>query len=106
VIVVALAAFYVGLYFWGAHSDAYGFVVPAVRGSPVIQERVGDVQDVQLKFLGGFREKFVGSNKWATMLLVVTGPRGSVTVKVAVQKLNEKWTVSSASMDGQPITLN
>jgi len=106
VVIAACVAFYVGLYFWGMHSEGYQFLDQAIRKSPAIQQRVGDVQNVRMSFLGGYRERFVGSNKSTTMTLVVVGSKGTVTVKAAAKKANGTWSVSAASSDGERVTLN
>ena len=107
---LALAAFvifYAALYVSGLHSEGYRFLDSTIKKSSTIHQRVGDVQTVRLSLLGGYREKFVGSKKWLTMTLGVTGSHGAVTVKAAANKTEDGvWTVSDASIDGVPVSLN
>ena len=106
VVVAAFAAFYIGLYFWGTHSEGYQFLDQAVRKSSVIQQRVGTVESVRMSFLGGYRERFVDSNKWTTMTLNVNGNKGNVTVKAGAKKINGVWSVSEASIGGERVSLD
>ena len=103
---VVFSVFYVGLYFWGTHSEGYRFLDQAVRGSPLIQQRVGTVQSVKMSFLGGYREKFVDSDRRETMTLNIAGSKGSVTVKATAKRANGTWSVSEASIDGERVSLN
>lgn len=105
-IIVACVALYGGLYFWGAHSEAYRFLAQAVRTSPEVQQRVGDVRSVTLSPIGGYSEKFVGSHDWAAMTLDVVGTKGNVTVKADAQKANGSWEVSEAWIGGVKVKLN
>lgn len=104
--VAACAIFYLGLYFWGAHSEGYRFLEDAIRSSPAIQQRVGDVQSVRLSFFGGYRERFVDSNIRTTMVLNVTGSRAAVAVQASATKTDGKWAVSNASIGGETVKLD
>jgi hypothetical protein len=108
VVIAAIAGviFYVALYVSGAHSEGYKFLDHAIRSAPGIQERLGDVKTVGLSFTGGYRDKFVGDNEWLTMKLKVSGQKGSGTVAASAKKINGVWSVTDASMDGSPISLN
>lgn len=99
-------AFYIGLYLWGMHSEGYQFLNQAVRKSTEIQRRVGSVQSVRISFMGGYRERFVDSDRRVTMSLNVVGDKGSVTIDAAAKKANGVWSVSKASINGQPVEMN
>ena len=109
-VVLAFIVFYIALYFWGSHSEGYKFLDKAVRVSPEIQRRVGDVQSVHMSFLGGYTEKFVTSesstSKTVKMTLDVVGSKGNVAVKVVSKETNGVWSVSDASINGEQINLN
>lgn len=94
------------LYVWGAHSEGYEFLEQAVRKSPSIQQRVGNVQTVRLSIFGGYHDKTVGSKEWMTMTLHVTGSRGAATVTAAAKKVDDVWSVTDASIDGERFRLN
>jgi hypothetical protein len=98
--------FYVGIYLWGAHSDGYKFLDQTIRSAPRIHERLGDVQTVRLSFLGGYRDKTVGSKEWVTMTLHVTGQKGAATVVASAKNVSGAWSVTDASIDGEPVSLN
>lgn len=103
---VVFVVFYVGLHFWGVHSEGYAFLTRTITHSATIQQRVGDVQSTRLSLLGGYSEKFVGSNKNTTMTIDVVGQRGTVAVKASAEKINGLWRVSEASINGECVTLN
>ena len=106
---VALAGcvvFYVGIYFLGAQSDGYKFLDQTIRSAPNIRERVGNVQNVRLSFFGGYRDKTVGSKEWLTMTLNVRGQKGAATVVADAKKVDGAWSVTNASIDGSPVSLN
>ena len=108
VVVAALAGaiFYIALYVSGAHSEGYKFLDQAIRSTPSIREQLGDVKTVALSFIGGYRFKFVGDNEWVTMKLNVSGQKRAATVAASAKKINGVWSVTDASMDGLPISLN
>jgi len=106
VLAVAAVLFYVGVYLWGAHSEGFRFMSEEIRQSPVIQQRVGDVQSVRLSFLGGYREKFVGDHIRTTMMLDVRGSKGSASVEASAKKVNGTWAISDASIDGDRVRLD
>jgi hypothetical protein len=110
VVALAFAAFYIGLYFWGTHSDGYRFLGHAVRKSPAIRQLVGDVQSVRLSVLGGYSEKFVNSettkSRTVPMTLNVIGTKKGLSVKAIAKEADGIWTVSDASIGGQRINLN
>jgi hypothetical protein len=109
-VAAAFVAFYVGLYFCGMHSEGYRFLDQAVRNSPAIKTRVGDVQRVRLSFPGGYSEKFVNSEsrqfKTVAMTLNVVGSKRALDVKAIAKEIDGTWTVFDASIDGRRINLN
>jgi Cytochrome oxidase complex assembly protein 1 len=98
--------FYIGLYVWGAQSDGYKFLDQTIRSAPSIRERLGDVATVRLSFFGGYRDKTAGSTEWLTMTLHVAGQKGTATVVAEAKKTNEVWSVTNASINGDPVKLN
>lgn len=109
-VALTLVIFYIGLYFWGTHSEGYRFLDHAVRKSQVIRQLVGDVRSVRLSVLGGYSEKFVSSettkSRTVAMTLNVIGSKKGLSVKAIAKETNGIWTVSDASIDGQRINLN
>jgi hypothetical protein len=104
--ILSCVVFYIGLYLWGAQSDGYKFLDQTIRSAPSIHERVGDVQTVRLGFFGGYRDKTAGSTEWLTMTLLVKGQKGTATVVAAAKRINGAWSVTDASIDGNPVSLN
>jgi hypothetical protein len=92
--------------FWGSHSEAFHFLEGKIRTSQEIQRRVGVVQKVTLPVFGQFREKFVGSDKWDWMTVDVSGDKGAVTIRTALQKRSNVWKITESSVGDQPIDLN
>lgn len=77
-----------------------------IRKSAAIQRRVGEMQRVRLGILDDYRQSLVGPDRWVKMTLHVVGSTGSVRVKIRSSKANGIWTVTDASIDGEPINLN
>ena len=105
-VVVGVVIFYIGIYLWGAQSDGYKFLAQTIRSAPSVHERMGDVQAVRLSFFGGYRDKTVGSNEWLTMTLRVRGQKGAGIVVAEAKRVNGMWSVTKASIDGDPVSLN
>jgi len=108
---IALTACFGAFIFGGLHqfalsSDGYRFLNLAVRHSPQIQARLGDIEEVGLSYFGTLRLRAVGADRWVTMTLNVTGQRGSATVEASARKTGDTWIVTGASMDHKPIMLN
>jgi len=101
VIVMWAAAVY-----WGSHSEGFQFVEGKVRASREIRSRVGNVRKVTLPVFGLYREKFVGSDKWAEMMVDVEGDRDTLRVQTALQKKNGVWTITESSIGSQQVNLN
>lgn len=97
---------YLGFWVSAARSDGYAFLGSAIRHAREVQSRLGQVQTINLSFLGTLNESFVGSDRWVTMTFNVTGERGKAVVKASAQRTNGVWTVTRSSIDGDPINLN
>ncbi len=105
-VIVAGIALYVMVHVYATHSEAFGFVSQIVRKSAAIQSRVGNVQQVRLGILDSYREKFAGSDKWVKMTVGVVGDKGTIKVRTSVKKAGGTWSVTDASIDGEPVNLN
>jgi hypothetical protein len=105
-IFVLFVVFYVGVFLWGSHNDAFIFAARAIRNSPDVRRRVGAVHQVRLNFWGGYSYKFVDDSVRATFSDHVTGSNGSVTVRIEVQKHNGVWTVNKATIGGQAVSID
>jgi hypothetical protein len=91
--------------YWGSHSEGFLFLEGKIRTSQAIQSRVGIVRKVTLPMFGQFREKFVGSDKWVWMIVDVTGDKGAVRIRTALQKKNDIWKITESSIENQKIVL-
>jgi hypothetical protein len=105
-LVLIACSFSVGLHFHKAHGEAFEFVNQIIRKSPVIQRRVGEVQEVRLGILESYKERYVGSTQLVNMTLHVVGSSGSAQVKVNSRRVNGLWTVTDASIGEESINLN
>lgn len=106
-VAVALGAImWITAVFWGSHSEGFRFVEQKIRTSQEIHSRVGNVRKVGLPILGHYREKFVGSDKWVNMVVDVEGDKGAVTIRTALQKNDDVWTITESSIGDQHIDLH
>jgi len=87
-------------------SDGYHFLDLSVRRAPQIQARLGSIEDVRLSYFGTLRLRAVGSDRWVTMTLNVTGSRGAATIQASAKRTGNTWVVTAASMDQKPISMN
>jgi hypothetical protein len=108
VVIVACfcVAMFVGLRISALTSDGYQFLDQAIRRSPQIQARLGEVEAVQVSYLGEYRQKAVGADRWLTMTLNVTGRKDSATIRASAKKIGGAWSVTSWSISGEPVSLN
>ena len=107
VVIVACfcVAMFIGLHISALSSDGYLFLDQAIRRSPQIQARLGEVEAVQVSYLGEYRQKTVGADRWLTMTLNVTGRKDSATIR-ASKKIRGAWSVTSSSIGREPVSLN
>ena len=47
----------------------------------------------------------VGSDNWVWMIVDVTGDKGAVTIRTALQKKNDVWKITESSIGDQKIDL-
>jgi hypothetical protein len=99
-------ALFIGLRISALSSDGYQFLDQTIRRSSQIQSLVGDVNAVKLSYLGEYRQKAVGADRWLTMTLNVTGQKGSTTIRASAKKIGGAWSVTSSSINGEPVKLN
>jgi Cytochrome oxidase complex assembly protein 1 len=99
-------AMFIGLRISAISSDGYQFLDQAIRRSPQIQARLGEVEAVQVSYLGEYRQKAVGADRWLTITLNVTGRKGSATIRASAKKIGGAWSVTSSSIGGEPVSLN
>ena len=93
VIVILGALLYVGIYIYGANSEAYRFSQSWLGQSEAVKAAVGDIRGYRLSPWGGFREHFAGDKTRAWLDIQVTGSKGSITVRLELLKTDSKWTV-------------
>lgn len=104
--IIAAVILFVAIHESGAHSEGYKFLEQAIRTAPSVREQLGDVKSVGLSLTGTYNSSFVGDDKWVTMKLKVSGQKGSGIVAASAKKINGVWSVTKASLDGRPISLN
>lgn len=103
---IACAALYGATYFWGTHSEGFQFAEQKIRTSHLVVSKVGSINQIELDPSGGYRERFVNSEKYVHMLITVTGEKRSICIDISAKKQNGVWKIESASADGQPIDLD
>jgi hypothetical protein len=104
-IILFAMALYVGLHISAQSSDGFKFVAEAIRQSPQIKARLGDVDSVRLSYIGQVRLKAVGSDRWDTFTLEVTGKMASATVVASATKRGGTWSTIEASIHGEAVSL-
>ncbi len=67
---------------------------------------MGEIEGVKLSYFGAYRQKFVGSDRWVTMTFNVAGNRRAATIVASAKKIDGAWSVTSSSIDGEPVSLN
>lgn len=97
---------YASIYFGASRGEAFKFVKEQISSSSVMEARLGAIQQVTLDPVGGYRERFVNSNKSAHMTVDVVGVKGKASVKIFAKKSNGSWQVVDASIDGQSVQLS
>jgi len=70
-----------------------------------VQDEVGSIEKVSIDPIGGFSDKFAGSDHFVHMVVDVKGTRSQVTVHVFATKTNGVWLIRQATINGRPIDL-
>jgi hypothetical protein len=101
----------VGALQWqSTHGAGYQFLEKAVRGSLAVRRQVGEVRSIRTAWLGEYQQKFVvtqaGSQGELTTTIVVEGTQRTATIKASLKQHDGTWSVSSATLDGHPISLD
>jgi hypothetical protein len=104
-VILFAAVLYLGLRISAQTSDGFRFLGEAIRQSPQIRARLGDVESIRLSYIGQNRQKAVGSDRWVTLTIDVTGKTGSATVIASATKKGGIWSVTDASIRGEPVSL-
>lgn len=107
---LALFAAAVGIYFAvyvvGSNSDAFLRAEAAIKASPVIASMVGEVEDVTLKPLKGFRLKpRRGDRGAAHMSMLISGSKRDALITVHFRQAQDTWAIVHATIDDQPVDL-
>ena len=84
---------YTFLFFYIPNSEGYKAAVIAVRVSPDVQSRLGEVQDVGRSPFGLFREQFAGSQRRVVLSLNVRGDRGETRIRIWMIMRDNEWTI-------------
>jgi hypothetical protein len=95
----------VGMRIAAQSSDGFKFLSDVIRQSPQIRARLGDVDSVRLSYIGEIRLRAVGADRWEKFTLEVTGKMASATVVASVTKSGGLWSVTEASIHGEPVNL-
>ena len=90
---------------YGPHTEAFRFVKGAIESSQAIQDQVGSIERVNINPIGGYSDKFAGSDHFVHMAVDVKGTRGQVTVDVFATKTDDLWLIRQATINGRPIDL-
>jgi hypothetical protein len=84
---------YAFFYFYIPNSEGYQAAVVAVRASPDVRSRVGEVQEVRRSPFGLFREQFAGSQRRVVLSLSVRGDRGESRIRIWMIERDKNWAV-------------
>jgi hypothetical protein len=84
---------YAFLFFYIPNSEGYQAAVIAIRASPDVRLRVGEVDEVGRSPFGLFREQFAGSQRRVILALRVRGDRGESRIRIWMIKRDQNWAV-------------
>jgi hypothetical protein len=84
-------------YLWGVNSDAMGFADARIRESAAVRQRVGEVTDVRLKFLG-YGNKSGFDNDRSELRLRVEGTDGSMDLELKLEGRDDSWRILDSSI--------
>ena len=70
-----------------------------------MQAEVGTVEKVSIDPIGGYSDKFAGSDHFVHMVVDVKGTKGQATVHIFATKTKGIWLIRQASINGRPINL-
>lgn len=94
VLVVSLSA---ADYIFGANSDAMTIARETLQGSNALQQRIGSVRSVDLRWLWAFRVRSAYAGSKATLKLSIAGAKGSEDMVVDLQEIDGHWRVIRTS---------
>lgn len=88
---------YLAAYFYTVRSEAFQFARVWALESEQIDRVVGRVTEVRVDPLGGFTHRFSGSDRDASIVVVVVGEEGSTRIDLDLQKRKGNWTITKAT---------
>lgn len=92
-VVILSAADYIA----GVNSDAMASARESLKGSSILQRRIGSIRSVDLRWLWGFREKSAYAGNKATLNLSITGSDGKEEMVVDMLEVDGRWIVVRTS---------
>lgn len=99
-------ALYFLVYAIGSSSEPFEYAEAAIKASPEIRAIVGEVEDVSLKPLKGLRYRTRSEGRGdADMSLLVSGSKREAMIKVTFRRHQGVWSLTQATLDGQPVNL-
>jgi len=99
------ACLYAILLFYEPHTESFKFIKCSIKSSNIMQAEVGSVENVSIDPIGGYSDKFVGSDHFVHMAVDVKGIKGEATVHVFATKTNGIWLIRQATINGRIIDL-
>ena len=103
---VFAACLYAIFLFYESHTESFKFVKNSIELSRPLQDEVGSIEKVSIDPIGGFSDKFAGSDHFVHMVVDVKGSRGQVTIRVFATKENGVWLIRQAIINGRPVDLS
>jgi hypothetical protein len=96
IIIVLLSVLVLGLYLFATKSDAYEEAEQFARTNPEVAKRIGNVSEVNLRFLDGFHVTSSGSGGDASFVFGLKGERGESVLDVRLKRVANSWRVEDA----------
>ena len=98
VIAVSLGVtLYASVYFYTVRSEAFQYANTWIVDSRPYDQFVGRVVAVRVDPWAGFTHHFSGTDRDASMVVVVVGEKASICVDLKLQKRTNKWAVTKAT---------
>lgn len=100
------ACLYAILLFYEPHTESFKFIKNSIELSRSMQYEVGSIEKVRIDPIGGYSDKFVGSDHFVHMVVDVKGTSGQVAVHIFATKENGVWLIRQATINGRPVDLS
>lgn len=103
---LAAVVIYVIFHLWLPYSEGFKFIEQAVKNSPQVQARVGEVHKVTPMALGPHRFRYSNADQVVSLEVSVSGSRQSIGLNVEASKTNGVWAIVRSTSDEQALDLN